>query len=367
MRIDSIDLNNGVLEIQIEDINDLFVLWNFLRPGDLLEAITTRKVKFEDESERKKIKVTILVEKIAFNEMLETLRVGGRIVDGPEKFVPLGAHHTIQLRVGSKVRIMRSNGFSETEIEILKEADVLRRLNPILIIAIERDEATIGVLTGRSLEIVSSVCQSVSYKEASDATSLKNAFFKAVLDRVLDAMNKYGNISGIIIAGPGLTKEEFAEFLKRNARRVDIPVILDQASSGTEAAINEVLRRGTVLKITNEFLIALDLKDFEEFLEHLGKEDGLACYGLDAVLRAMELGAVKKLFVITDLINDPEHPIRDKILEQLKRISGSRTSVRVISKVHPLYDKIKSLGGMISILRYRLREDLYEGRVGPNI
>lgn len=366
MRIYNIDMNKGVLEAQVEDINDLFALWNFLRPGDLVEAITARKVKFEGTSERKKMKLTIVVEKLAFHEMLETLRIGGRIFRGPENFAPLGAYHTIQLRVGSKVKIMRSDGFSEAEIEVLKEADTLRRLNPIIIIAIERDEATIGVLTGRSLEIFSSVYQHISYKDASDATSLRNAFFKKVLELASEVMSKYRNISGIIIAGPSLTKEEFAEFLRRNLGD-RVPIILDQASSGTEAAINEVLRRGTVLKITNEFLVASDLKDYEEFLEHLGRGDGLACYGLEAVSKAIEWGAAKKLLVIIDLINNPECTVRSKILEYIKRANDFRAKIRIISRVHPLHDKIKNFGGIIALLRYRLHGDLGERGMDSDI
>ncbi len=365
MRILSIDTKRGILEAQIEDINDLFVLWNFLRPGDLLEAMTTRKIKFESgESERKKIKVMIEVEKIAFHEMLETLRVGGKIVSGPEKFVSLGSYHTIQLKRGSKIRIIRTDGFSEAELKILEEADIIRKLSPIVIVAIERDEATIGVLTGRSLTILGSVYQTVSYKGSPNEKSLKYAFFKNILARILDIIDNQKKISGIIIAGPGMIKEEFARYIRKYIQEKigkSIPIVIDQASSGTEAGIHEILRRGTALKIAHEFRIAQDLKDYEEFLAHLGRQDGLVCYGLKAVEKAIRWGAAKKILVIIDLVNNPNQDIRRKILELIKLADTFRAEVRIISRTHPLYDKLTNFGGILAFLRYRIRRaDLYE-------
>lgn len=360
MQIINLDKKKGLIEVQIEDINDLFVLWNFLRPGDLLEAMTTRKIKFESgESERKKIRVTIEVEKLAFHDMLETLRVGGKIVSGPDKFISLGSYHTIQLKRGMKIKIIRPDGLNDADLEILKEADLLRRLNPIIIVAIERDEATLGVLTGRNLSILGSVYQPISYKGSPNEKSLKYAFFKNVLSRISEILESQGQISGIIIAGPGMIKDEFANYL-REKLKIKAPIIVDQASSGTAAGIHEILRRGTALRITQEFRIAQDLKDYEEFLAHLGRRDGLVCYGLDAVEKVVKWGAAKKIFVIVDLINNPNPATRARLLEIIRQAKALKTEIRIISRIHPLYEQLTNFGGIIAFLRYRIREeDLY--------
>ena len=358
MHIIELDIKKGVLEIQVEDINDLFILWNFLRIGDLLEATTMRKIKFESgESERKKVKVTIQVEKIAFHEMMEILRVSGRIVSGPEKFVSLGSYHTIQIKKGMKIRILRTEGFNEADLKILEEADILRRLNPIIIVAIERDEASIGVLTGRNLRYISSVHQPISYKDSSNCKALKYGFFSKVLSILRETIHNYGMVSGIIIAGPSQTKDEFARYLRENLK-LNVPIILDQASSGTPAGIHEILRRGTALKISQKFKVAQDLLDFENFLAHLGRQNGLTCYGISAVEKAVKWGAAKKILITIDLINNPDSELRGRIIDMIRSAKSSRTEIRIISKIHPLYEQLTNFGGIICFLRYKIQEEI---------
>ncbi len=355
MHIIDLDEKNGIVEIQIEDINDLFVLWNFIRPGDYLEAMTTRKIKFESgESERIKMRLKIQVERVSFHEFLEVLRVSGRIIEGPEKFISTGSYHTIQVKRGMKIRIVRPGGLTATDIEILKEADILSRLNPIIIIAVERDEATIGMLYGSKLRIVGDVHQHIAYKGSSNAKALKHIFFKKIADIVLQILKDEPHIAGIIIAGPGIIKEELMEFLKARMKR-NIRIVLDQAGSGTVSGIYEILRRGTALRISSEMLIAQDIKDYEEFLEHLGRGDNLAVYGIEQVEQAVNWGAAEKILVNIDLVNNPDQGIRGRTLRILEASRKINCRVRIISRIHPLHDNIDNFGGIIAILRFRIR------------
>ncbi len=360
MRIINIDRKAGIIELQIEDINDLYVLWNFLRPGDYVEATTSRKVKFESGNvERIKMRLTIEVERVGFHEMLETLRVSGRIVEGPQKYTSEGAHHTIKLGVGMKVKILRPQGFSDTDIEILEEADILRTLNPIIIVAVERDEATVGILYGYKIKIITSVYQSVSYKDAANAESIKKAFFSKICNVIKEILRQHKSIDAIIVAGPGLTKKSFASYMKSSLGEKmlgDIPVIIDQASSGTVSAIYEVLRRGTILKVSSRMIIAQDIKDFEEFLEHLGRGDGLAVYGVDVVARVAEWGAARKILVCVELINTANEKLRERTLAMIRHAKSSSCDIRIISRTHPLHDRLENFGGIVAILRYRIGE-----------
>ncbi len=354
MHILDLDEKNGVIELQIENTSDLFVLWKFLRRGDLLEASTSRKVKFESgESERIKMKLTIEVERTSFHDLLEVLRVSGRIVKGPDKFVSIGSYHTINIKIGTKLKIFRDGGFSKIDIKILEEANILSKLNPIILIAIERDEATVAILSYSKLKILGTIYQSISYKDSGMERSLKHAFFKRVLDVITDTLRSYKAISGIIIAGPGETKNQFMEYIKGKLPK-DTIIILDQASSGTPAGIHEILRRGTALKISKELLVARDIADYEEFLMHLGKGDGLAIYGINDVKKAAEWGATKKILVNIDVVNSYDATTRETVLDILRMADDAKCEIRILSREHPLYEKIKNFGGIIGILRYRI-------------
>jgi len=311
MNIIDIDEKNGIIELQVENVNDLFVLSNFIRPGDLLEANTTRKVKFESgESERIKMRLVIEVERIGFHEF-------------------------------------------QADMKILKEADLLSKINPIILVAIERDEATVAVLYSSGLRVVRSIYQNIAYKGSNQEKALKNAFFKTITDVILEVIRNTERIAGIIIAGPGIIKNEFANYLAKTVR-IDVQIVVDQASSGTESGIYEILRRGSALKITENMLIAKDVQDYEEFLMHLGKGDGLVAYGLDAVEKAVEWGAARKVLVNIEIINNPDNEIRGRALIILEKADSIKCPVRIISRSHPLHDKIKNFGGIIALLRFKI-------------
>lgn len=356
MHILDIDEKNGFVEIQIESVDDLFVLWNFIRKGDLLEAMTSRKIKFESgESERIKMRLKISVEKVSFHDTLETLRVSGRIVEGPEKFVSLGTYHTIQIKRGMKIKIVRDDGLTSADLEILKESDLLSKINPVIIVAIERDEATVGLLLNTGLKIVRTVYQTVSYKGSSDAKALKHMFFKHVADVILEIIDQYKNIDGIIIGGPGLTKNEFSDYIRNSVKKLrKIRIVIDQASSGTVAGIYELMRRGAALKISEDIQIAKDIQYYEEFLMHLGKNDGLFVYGLDDVYTAATWGAARVIMVNIDLVNTIDESIRNRVIEIIKVSKAQKYCIRIISRIHPLFEKIKNFGGIIALLKFRI-------------
>ncbi len=354
MNIIDIDEKNGIIELQVENVNDLFVLSNFIRPGDLLEANTTRKVKFESgESERIKMRLVIEVERIGFHEFQEALRVTGRIVSGPEKYVSIGSYHTIQIKPHMKIKVKKKEGLIQADMKILKEADLLSKINPIILVAIERDEATVAVLYSSGLRVVRSIYQNIAYKGSNQEKALKNAFFKTITDVILEVIRNTERIAGIIIAGPGIIKNEFANYLAKTVR-IDVQIVVDQASSGTESGIYEILRRGSALKITENMLIAKDVQDYEEFLMHLGKGDGLVAYGLDAVEKAVEWGAARKVLVNIEIINNPDNEIRGRALIILEKADSIKCPVRIISRSHPLHDKIKNFGGIIALLRFKI-------------
>ncbi|MEX0568886.1 MAG: mRNA surveillance protein pelota [Candidatus Njordarchaeota archaeon] len=356
MHILDIDEKNGIIELQVENVDDLFVLWNFIRKGDLLEAMTSRKVKFESgESERIKMRLVISVEKISFHDTLETLRVSGRIVEGPEKFVSLGTYHTIQIKRGMKIKIIREGGLTQADLEILKESDLLSKINPVIIIAVERDEATVGLLLGTGLKIIQTIYQTVSYKDSTNAKTLKHMFFKQITDVIREILNQYRNIDGIIVGGPGLTKNELSDYIKNTIEGSEkIRIILDQASSGTVAGIYELMRRGVALKISKDIQIAKDMQYYEEFLMHLGKNDGLIAYGLDDVYTATMWGATKVIMVNIDLVNTIDESIRNRVIEIIKTSQPQKCYIRIISRTHPLFEKIKNFGGIIALLKFKI-------------
>ena len=356
MRIVEYDSKQGLITLHIENIDDLYVLFTFIKPGDLVKARTTRKLKIrEEESIRKAMILTIEVEKVGFHEFGERLRIHGVIREGPEKFVSLGSHHTINVLVGDTITILRPTGLKDEDLLPLKEAEELAGHKPILLVAIEEGEATIGILTSYGLRIYTSVIRHVSAKDnPKEYDSLLKAFFSEVLEIINELINQVDPIA-IIVAGPGFTKEHFRNYIEDKLRK-RISIVLDSVTSGTEAGVYEIVRRGTPDKVIRDQRVAKETALIEELLMHLSKKDNLAVYGLEATEQAVNYGAVRTLLVSMDLIKSHDFTLRERVLKLIKTAKSTRSEVILISTLHPVGKQFASFGGVAAILRYPLQK-----------
>jgi len=350
LKIIEFDERRNLLTLRIDAVDDLYVLFHFIRPGDLVTAKTTRKIRVgEKEAIRKAMELTIEVTKVGFHEFSERLRISGIIREGPEDLVSLGSHHTINIKVGSILTIIRPLGFSKVDLEPLKEAEKLSATKPLILIAIEEGEATIGILTSYGLQIYTSIYKNIS-KGSSEYESLLKAFFSEVLNVIKDLIARF-DPAALIIAGPGFTKENFIEYLKRNIKK-DIPIIMDSVTSGTEAGVHEIIRRGLPEKVIQKQKVSYESRNIEELLYHISKKDNLAVYGLNDVEKAVEWGLAKKLLISMSLLNTLDSNLRNKILSIIENAKKTKTEVIFISTIHPLGKQFAKFGGIAAILRY---------------
>jgi stalled ribosome rescue protein Dom34 len=68
MKVLGVDLKHGVVEVQVETLDDLWVLYNVIRENDVVNAKTTREVKVREGSEGSRLPMTLgsLVKKVEF-------------------------------------------------------------------------------------------------------------------------------------------------------------------------------------------------------------------------------------------------------------------------------------------------------------
>lgn len=177
------------------------------------------------------------------------------------------------------------------------------------LITIDKSEASIAFLTGKSIKLLNHFNSMVPGKTGKGGQSAQRFervraglllnFMKMIGESATKSFETNKHLKGILLGGPGPVKETFAvgDFLSE-ALKKKIMGIKDISYSG-EPGLKELLERSEdVLKdasSTVERNIILD------FFEHLKKEDGLATYGYHAVMNALKIGAVKRLVVSEDL------------------------------------------------------------------
>ena len=195
---------------------------------------------------------------------------------------------------------------SRFHVEHLK--DLLKEKDVYGVIAIDNEEAAIAVIKGRSIAQLKTFTSGVPGKHHAGGQSARrferlremslNEFYKRVGEHANEIFLQYTGIKGIIIAGPGPTKEIFADgdYLHYTLR--DKIHIVDTAYSG-ESGVREAIAK------SSEFLRELRLVEEQKLIQQLMNEvtrpDSRAVYGEKYVREALRKNMLEKLFIIEDL------------------------------------------------------------------
>jgi len=248
----------------------------------------------------------------------------------------------------------RTDKYFHTEfLEVMvEESDVYG------LVIIERDEATIGLLKGASLIVLEELEGYIPGKHSKGGQSqrrydriieeLVDEFYKRVGEAVNSNLLPYlesGKLKGILVGGPGYAKNDFVkgDYIDYRLKERILNPLIDVSAQG-EPGLKELVMKAYDIIKGHRYVETVNA--IEEFKYHLAKDDGLALYGLNDILKALEFGAVKALIVIEN------HQNIDELLEEAKKYGAT---VYVVPESIPEYVWIeKTFNGIVAILRYRL-------------
>ncbi|GAB4313802.1 MAG: peptide chain release factor aRF-1 [Methanobacteriaceae archaeon] len=174
---------------------------------------------------------------------------------------------------------------------------------------IDRKEATIAVLKGKRIDIVKTVTSGVPGKHKAGGQSQRrfdrlidlaaHEFKKRVGEIINEAFLAIPELEGVIIGGPGHTKEEFVkgDYLHHEIKNKVITTV-DTSYTG-EFGIREVIEKS--MDVLTEIDVMREKKLVQRFLTELVSEDGLASYGEAEVRKNLEMGAVEVLLLSEDI------------------------------------------------------------------
>lgn len=332
MKIQKLDAKKGYACVIPENLDDLWVLSEVLKPGDLIGMRSARKVKvtFGDrtESEKKSMFLKIATSGAKFHEYTTSLRVSGEIVEGPED---IQGSHTFSIVPSSKVEIWKEFGL--LEIDLLKKS---RSKRPeVVFVIIDRDEAFIA--SGGSRFWIKSGLPSKRSEEEENYSQ----FFGQIRGRLKEIKPQY-----VVIAGPGFTKDKLAEVLEYNS-------IIEGCSSVGESGLREVLSRGVLEKVGASVRDVEEHNAVEKIFECI--HSGKSFYSLDDTKKAVGEGNVDFLVVSSSLIakcvkSETYGELR-KIIEKVKYGGGG---VMLVGRNKDALSRLDGLGGIAGLRRWKL-------------
>jgi peptide chain release factor subunit 1 len=284
-------------------------------------------------------------------------------------------------------------------LEPLRE--MLRDQKVVGLIAMDSKEASFGILNGGRFEFIENITSGVHGKSGKGGSSQRRYererymevtyFFHRIAEHAAKAFLENHKVTVLIVGGPGTTKEDFLKcgFLHYELKNMLLGSV-DTQSAGKEA-VKEVLGKSS--EALKNMCAPEQKRNVERLLADIGKQDGLATYGLDSVLNALKKGEVEvalvtdntdmieivamckrcelskskiankktKVQTVQEMISSPcercngvEYEVEDKDIVDVLEDFASNTDARVevISSESEEKAKLTALGGFTAILRY---------------
>ncbi|VVB51869.1 eRF1 domain 1 [uncultured archaeon] len=151
MRVLSRNIKSGYLKFEVENLDDLWFLAQVIQSGDAVKGKTERSIKGKDDmvrsggGERLTVTLAVSVEEVEFKSEGDTLRIKGKITEGPEDVIALGGHHTFVVEAGTVLSLEKKQ-WNETEINLIREAEKQAHRPKVAIAVIDEGEATVALI-----------------------------------------------------------------------------------------------------------------------------------------------------------------------------------------------------------------------------
>ena len=187
--------------------------------------------------------------------------------------------------------------------------DMLRDEKVFGLLAIDSSDVGMGVLSGGSLEIADIMTSGISGKTRKGGQSARRYergremeltyFFNRVAEHATRNFIDSNKVTGLIVGGPGPTKEEFLKsgYLHYELQK-KVVAVMDLGYSGREGVRELVEKAGDILK---DVRLVEEKRLVQRFLGEVNRQGGLAVYGLPRVIEALQKASAEVVLVSDDL------------------------------------------------------------------
>ena len=206
------------------------------------------------------------------------------------------------------------------------------------ILTIDTQETGIGILTGDRWEVVDTITSGVAGKHRQGGQSARrferlrenelNEYYHRVADHVKKVFIDQYSVQGIIVGGPGPTKENFMkeEYLDYRLQK-SVIAILDSSYSGSEG-VRELIEKAQKDGILQEYRVMEEKQLIKKFMGEVHSGNGLGIYGINDVVKALE-GGIADLVIVTDDITYVRLEFKCKVCKAIQAKVVDRTKVQV--------------------------------------
>eukprot|EP00698_Gefionella_okellyi_P002004 TRINITY_DN1188_c0_g1_i1.p1 TRINITY_DN1188_c0_g1~~TRINITY_DN1188_c0_g1_i1.p1 ORF type:complete len:360 (+),score=77.05 TRINITY_DN1188_c0_g1_i1:66-1145(+) len=338
----------GSVKLRPEESEDLWHAYHLILPGDLVEATTMRKVQSESATgsaaaEKIRMTLTIEVKKIDFDPQGGMLRLSGQNRTESD-YVKLGAFHTLELELNRNFTVHKSK-WDAVFLDRLESACDPAHNAEVAAVVMQEGLATICLVTKGMTVMRARIEMPVTRKHKAAQTGShqkgQEKFYETVMQALLRNVDLV-KIKCVLVASPGFVKDQFFEYVYKEAVRKEIRVLIEQkakfllvhASSGHKHALQEAMSQPEVQLRLSDTKAAGEVRLLKEFNETMHSNPESAVYGLDYVKYANEQNAIKTLLITDELFRASSVKVRAVYVALVESVRDNGGDVAVFSNLH---------------------------------
>lgn len=336
---------DGVAHATPEEPDDLLALRRVIARGDLVTASTTRAIRAEreharpDRGERVRIRVTVRVERVALDSVLDRLRVSGPIAASSHESVSHGSHHSITVTPGDRITVSKRS-WTPLGRRLLRPA---RAARAFVLVAIDTRECGVARLAGTRLHMLPNIYSGIGgkrYRTSHDATA-----YRASVRTAVSSCLRAGD--GLVVFGPGEEKRRVCAALStiEGAR----PQVAEGIDSGGEDGMHVFTRSEAMREIMSETKLARVLGVIEEAIRRAGERSRLYAMGHAEVSRAVGVRAASDVVFSDRLLADAGE---EAAVGLLNAAESGGAAVHAVDTSTDAGMRVSGLGGVIALLRF---------------
>ena len=360
----------GKVDLVIDNIEDLWTLYNIISKGDFIKTAMFRKIQHESgggkvQSTKKKLIITIKIEEIDYDQNDGIIRLKGKNVSQNEN-IAIDQFQTCEISQGSFFSLYKKY-WDEIHIDTLKASTDNSIKADLAALIMEEGVAHLYLISNNLTTLQGKVTQSIPKKRTGSTghDKSKKEFFSKILNQLVKQIN-FEIVKCVVVASPGFTKDEFGDYMtdqvennmkvyetiKANLKKF----IYVHSSSGYKQSLEEVLSKPEIKKMIKSTKCTEDTAVMERFNEVLGVEMDKAFFGIPAFEIACSKNAVDTLIITDNFLRKISPTTRKHITMLIKGVKSNGGKVVKMSSQHVTGEKIDSFGGIVGILTYVVPE-----------
>ncbi|MDG6914745.1 MAG: pelota family protein [Nitrososphaerota archaeon] len=341
----------GICRLTVESPDDLWTLRRLLAPGDTVVTKSSRVLKREgdysrpDKGERIKVTVALEVESIALDSSVARLRVRGRIVEASDESVTKAGSHSLLVSPGQELTI-KKDAWRPGDTRLLEPSAASEQR--FLLVAVDRREAGVGLLSGSHLTIVSTVESGASGKQGGSGKEVDmQPYFRKVLE-LLKATWREGDLT--VVAGPGNTKLTVENLVRKDPDLRKKETLVEGFDLAGADGVRALVKFEGFRKVAKDSVLVEVQEAVDEAIRRISRGERRVAYTLPRVAEAGDAGAVEKCMVSDDVF--AKNADEDALVVALNSIEDRGGKVFLVDSTLETGKQVSSLGGVVALLRY---------------